>query len=174
MVGKELSGFIADDMRVEDLPEVLAIEKASFQTPWSADLFSAEIRKPISVVRVVKKNGRVVGYLCSNIVLDEGHILNLAVHPEFRRHGIASRLIGEMLDIMAESSCRSVFLEVRISNEEARKMYEKFGFGLLATRRNYYVSPVEDAVVMVLRFAGKGKGTHMHAGRRQDVTSAHS
>jgi len=158
VVRKELSGFILDDMKVEDLPEVLVIEKASFQTPWSFALFSAEIKKHISVVRVAKKNGMVVGYLCANIVMDEGHILNLAVHPEYRGRGIASRMIEEMLDIMRESNCKSVFLEVRFSNEEARKMYEKFGFCLLATRKNYYVSPVEDAVVMVLRFGGSRDG----------------
>jgi len=149
---KELSGIVIDDMKVADLPEVLAIETASFKTPWSETLFYNEIFKAISVSRVAKINGKVVGYLSANIIIDEGHILNLAVHPEYRGLGIASCMIKEMLEIMKASNCRSVFLEVRISNEEARKMYEKFGFCLLGTRKNYYISPVEDAVVMVLRF----------------------
>jgi ribosomal-protein-alanine N-acetyltransferase len=152
MVRKELSGIVIDDMKVADLPEVLAIETASFKTPWSETLFYNEIFKAISVSRVAKINGKVVGYLSANIIIDEGHILNLAVHPEYRGLGIASCMIKEMLEIMKASNCRSVFLEVRISNKEARKMYEKFGFCLLGTRKNYYISPVEDAVVMVLRF----------------------
>ena len=151
MVGKELNGLLIDDMKVADLPEILAIETASFRTPWSETLFYNEIFKTISVARVAKINGKIVGHLCANVIIDEGHILNLAVHPEHRGLGIASRMIQEMLEIMRVVNCRSVFLEVRVSNEEARKMYEKFGFGLLGTRKNYYISPVEDAVVMVLR-----------------------
>jgi len=151
MVRKELSGIVIDDMKVADLAEVLAIETASFKTPWSETLFYNEICKAIAVSRVAKIDGKVVGYLCANIILDEGHILNLAVHPEFRSLGIASSLIKEMIEIMRERDCRSVFLEVRISNEQARIMYEKYGFTLLGTRKNYYISPVEDAVIMVLR-----------------------
>lgn len=151
MVGKELMGIVIDDMKVEDLPEIVNIEAASFTTPWSATLFYNEIRKTIAVSRVAKIDGKVVGYLCANVIIDEGHILNLAIHPQYRRLAIASSLIKEMIDIMRDSNCRSVFLEVRISNEQARIMYEKFGFRLLGTRKNYYISPVEDAVVMVLR-----------------------
>jgi len=151
MVRKELMEIVIDDMKVEDLPEIVGIENASFKTPWSETLFYNEICKTIAVSRVAKIDGKVVGYLCGNVILDEGHILNLAVHPEFRRLGIASSLIKEMIDIMRDRDCRSVFLEVRISNEQARIMYEKFGFTLLGTRKNYYILPVEDAVIMVLR-----------------------
>jgi ribosomal-protein-alanine N-acetyltransferase len=151
MVKKELSEIAIDDMKVEHLPEIVSIETASFTTPWSETLFYNEIFKAIAVSRVAKIEGKVVGHLCANVILDEGHILNLAVHPEFRRLGIASSLIKEMIDIMRDRNCRSVFLEVRISNEQARIMYQKFGFSLLGTRKNYYISPVEDAVIMVLR-----------------------
>jgi len=151
MAKKELSEIVIEDMKVEDLPEIVGIENASFKTPWSETLFYNEICKAIAVSRVAKIDGKVVGYLCANIILDEGHILNLAVHPEFRSLGIASSLIKEMIEIMRERDCRSVFLEVRISNEQARIMYEKYGFTLLGTRKNYYISPVEDAVIMVLR-----------------------
>jgi len=151
MVKKELSELSIDDMKVEDLPEIVSIETASFTTPWSETLFYNEICKAIAVSRVAKINGKVVGHLCANVILDEGHILNLAVHPEFRGLGIASSLIKEMIDIMRDRNCRSVFLEVRISNEQARIMYQKLGFSLLGTRKNYYISPVEDAVIMVLR-----------------------
>ncbi len=151
MVGKELKGIVIGDMKVEDLPEIVGIENASFKTPWSETLFYNEICKSIAVSRVAKIDGKVAGYLCANVVLDEGHILNLAVHPEYRSLGIASSLIREMIGTMRERDCRSVFLEVRVSNEQARSMYEKFGFSLLGTRKNYYILPVEDAVIMVLR-----------------------
>ena len=154
MVRKELSDIVIDFMRVEDLPEVLAIETNSFKTPWSENLFRNEIFKDISVTRVAKIEGKVVGYICANVVIDEGHILNLAVHQECRGLGIASCMIKEALDMMSDNNCGSIFLEVRVSNAQARKMYEKFGFDLLATRKNYYISPVEDAVVMVLRLMG--------------------
>jgi [ribosomal protein S18]-alanine N-acetyltransferase len=151
MVRKELSEIVTDGMKIDDLPEVLAIETASFKTPWSETLFRNEIFKDIAVARVAKVNGTVAAYLCANIIVEEGHILNLAVNLAYRRKGIASCMIKEMLDIMTDKGCRSVFLEVRASNKEARTMYEKFGFDLLGTRKNYYISPVEDAVVMVLR-----------------------
>ena len=80
-----------------------------------------------------------------------GHI-DLAVPPDYRRLGIHLSRIKEMIGILRESGYKSVFLEVRVSNEEARKMYEKFGVCLLGTRKNYYVSSVEDAFEMVLRF----------------------
>jgi ribosomal-protein-alanine N-acetyltransferase len=144
-------GIVIGDMKVDDITEVLGIENAAFKTPWSETLFRNEIFKAIAVSRVAKLGGRIVGYLCANVILDEGHILNLAVHPDYRGRGIASFLIKEMIETMRNNSCRSIFLEVRVSNEEALKMYEKFGFSLLATRKNYYISPVEDAVVMVLR-----------------------
>ncbi len=109
MVGKELNGIVIDDMKVEDLPEILSIENASFKTPWSETLFYNEIFKTISVSRVAKIDGKVVGYLCANVILDEGHILNLAVHPEYRSLGIASSLIKEMIDIMRDSRLQVSF-----------------------------------------------------------------
>ena len=148
---KELTDMVINDMKVEDLPEIVAIETVSFQTPWSETLFYNEICKAIAVSRVARINGRVAGYLCANMIIDEGHILNLAVHPDHRRFGVASRLLKHMIDDMRARDCRSIFLEVRASNENALKMYERFGFTLLGTRKAYYVSPVEDAVVMVLR-----------------------
>jgi [ribosomal protein S18]-alanine N-acetyltransferase len=154
MVGKDVNGLIIDAMTVADLPGVLAIERISFSTPWSETLFYNEIFKTISIARVAKIDGKVVGYLCANIIIDEGHILNLAVHPDYRERGIATSLIQEVLETMKTGGSRSVFLEVRSSNKEALNMYEGFGFGLLGTRKDYYISPVEDAVVMVLRLYG--------------------
>jgi [ribosomal protein S18]-alanine N-acetyltransferase len=155
VAGKELNCVLTSAMELRDLPQILEIEKSSFTTPWSEALFSSEISNGASVCRVAKLNGRVVGYLCGQIIIDEGHILDLAVHPEQRSRGIASLLIQEMTGIMRDHGCRSVFLEVRFSNEQARSIYRKFGFALLGRRKNYYVSPAEDAIILVLRLAGQ-------------------
>src|SRR5574340_1214070 len=111
MVGKALRAICIDDMKVEDIPEIVSIENASFTTPWSETLFYNETRKPIAVSRVARLEGKIAGYLCANVILDEGHILNLAVHPRHRGLGIASSLISEMIEIMRDRDCRSVFLE---------------------------------------------------------------
>ena len=141
------------DLRPEDVLEVLAIEKASFATPWSEILFMNEIFKPRSLPKAAVIGDKVVGYICGNYLLDEGHILNVTVHPDFRKQGIASLLIHEMIRLLKEEGCRTIFLEVRISNEAALRMYEKAGFIRLATRTAYYTLPTEDAVIMSLHLA---------------------
>lgn len=163
MVRKELREIVIDDMRISDLPEVLKIEAASFTLPWSAPLFNNEICNPRSITKVAVLNSSsrgiginglnrfVVGYICADQVLDEGHILNLAVDRKFRRLGIASALVSYIINYLKNNGCKYIFLEVRISNEVAKKMYEKFNFRVLGIRKSYYVSPVEDGVVTALK-----------------------
>ncbi len=146
--------IVIEDMGTADLPAILEIERASFTTPWSETSFFNEVKKQRSFLKVAKKGGRAVGYICGGWIIDEGHILDLAVHPEYRRLGIASALVSLGIERLKEEGCRFIFLEVRASNEFAKKMYKKFGFEVLGTRKNYYVSPAEDAVIMVLKFAG--------------------
>ena len=158
MVGEGLNrigeDIIIEDMKSGDLPAITEIEKASFTTPWSETSFFNELKNPRSFLKVAKKGGTIVGYICAGCIIDEGHILDVAVHPEHRRLGIASTLVSLVIERLKEEGCRFVFLEVRDSNGPAKKMYGKFGFEFLGTRKNYYVSPVEDAVIMVLKFGG--------------------
>jgi len=93
----------------------------------------------------------IIGYLCVNLIFEEAHILNLAVHPDFRRQGVATRLMEEILQASKGKNCSGFFLEVRGSNTEAIKFYERLGFKIAGVRKDYYVSPVEDASLMVLR-----------------------
>ncbi len=156
MVGEGLNhigeNIIIGDLKADDLPAVIEIERASFSTPWSETSFFNEMKNPRSFLKVAKKGEKVVGYACAGWIIDEGHVLDVAVHPHYRRLGIASTLVSSVIERLREEGCRFVFLEVRDSNEPAKKMYAKFGFELLGTRKNYYASPVEDAVIMVLKF----------------------
>jgi len=135
-------------MRERDIPEVLEIENISFSTPWSATSFLNEIYKPYSLTNVAVLGDQIIGYICINYIADEGHILNLAVHPHFRRRGIAKTLAEKVLKELGENSCRYIYLEVRVSNFEARKFYEHLGFRVMGMRKNYYTMPTEDAIVM--------------------------
>lgn len=152
MAEKPLKEISFGDMTTDDVAEVAVIEWLSFTTPWSEISFYNEARRPESVSRVARQGKKIAGYICAGRVLDEGHILTLAVRPEFRRQGIASTLVGEVIRSLREAGCRFVFLEVRSSNEAARRMYEKFNFRFFGLRKDYYKSPVEDAVLMVLKF----------------------
>jgi len=136
-------------MREDDIRQIMNIENESFSTPWTEAAFLAEIYKLYSLSRVLIIGDRLVGYLCMNIILDEGHILNLAVHPDFRRRGLATRLINEALAELKKKGCRFIYLEVRGSNTAAKQFYVQFGFRDAGLRKKYYTSPVEDAVLMM-------------------------
>jgi len=137
-------------MREQDIPEVVRIERSSFSTPWSETSFFNEIHKSRSMTRVAVLNEAVVGYICMDYVLDECHILNLATHPNHRRTGIAKALVEEILSELRQKTCRFLYLEVRVSNDSAKAFYQGLGFGIIGVRKNYYVSPGEDGVIMRL------------------------
>ena len=152
MVGEGLTDIDIGDMETGDLPAVLEIERASFTTPWSETSFFNELKNPRSICRAAKTDGRVKGYIFASRILDEGHILDLAVHPDFRRQGIASALVSHVIEHLREEGVRFLYLEVRESNVPAIKMYGKFGFEEIGIRKKYYASPEEDAVIMCLKF----------------------
>lgn len=151
-MGREkLKEIVIDNVGVGDLPEILRIENASFTIPWSEALFFHELNNPMSTSRVARAEGKIVGYSFGSRILDEGHILNLAVHKDYRRLGIATELVKDIIEDLSENECRVIFLEVRDSNEAAKRIYSEFNFTIIGTRKNYYISPVEDAVVMALK-----------------------
>ncbi len=138
------------DMQEQDIPFIIDIERMSFSTPWSETSFLNEIYKPRSVAKVVISDERVVGYACIELVADEGHILNMAVHPDYRKTGIAASLVEKIIEESKLRACRLLYLEVRASNYIAKKLYEGFGFKIVGVRKKYYVAPEEDAVIMLL------------------------
>jgi len=158
MVSKALMDILIRDLKPEDVSAVLTIEKASFTTPWSEILFMNEIFKPRSLPKAALIGEKIVGYICANYLLDEAHILNVTVNPDFRQQGIASQLVDYMVDLLNKEGCRTIFLEVRISNEAALRMYEKAGFRIISARKAYYTLPTEDAVIMSLVTFRKDEG----------------
>jgi ribosomal-protein-alanine N-acetyltransferase len=139
------------ELQEHDIPQILKVERMSFSSPWSEAAFYQELRKYYALSKVAVLQDKIIGYICVNLIFDEGHILNLAVHSDFRRQGIATRLMEEILKTSGGKSCSAFYLEVRGSNTEARTFYERLGFKIAGVRKNYYVSPVEDASLMVLR-----------------------
>ena len=131
-----------------DLPAVLAIERRSFQTPWSLAMFVLELSKPSGICLAIESGGRLAGYLVCSRYADVWHLMNIAVAPELRRRGIASELM-ERLFAEAGPTAR-LTLEVRTSNTGAITMYERFGFRPAGHRRRYYHDNGEDALIMWL------------------------
>lgn len=135
-----------------DIPFIVEIENLSFSTPWSEASFYSEIYKPNSVSRVALiKDGKIAGYIIVNQILDEAHILNLAVHPGVRRSGTASALLENILKDLRKNGCRLLHLEVRDSNRAACNLYKKFNAETVGSRKNYYLQPQEDAMLMLLK-----------------------
>lgn len=135
-------------LRYDDLDAVTRIEQKCFSTPWSREAFINELSNNLAYYHCAIVDDKIVGYMGIWKICDEGHITNVAVLPEYRKKGIASRLISQMIEVCKCSEITSMTLEVRESNIEAIKLYEKFGFESMGKRPNYYYKPTEDAIIM--------------------------
>ena len=140
-------GILFRPMEKEDLDRVLEIENTSFSDPWPREAFLEELKNPFAFQFVMVRNGRLAGYSMSWVVLDEGHLMNIAVAPDFRGLGLGRLLLKFTLEQIAARGARVVFLEVRITNQPALNLYRSAGFQALMTRKGYY-SDGTDAVVM--------------------------
>lgn len=135
-------------MSAAHVPQVARLERLCFCDPWSEKSIASELQNPLSLWLVAQEDGRVLGYVGSQTVLDESDMMNVAVDPEFRRQGIARALIEALIAALAEGGSRCLRLEVRVSNESARSLYERMGFRKLGLRKNYYQNPREDALIL--------------------------
>jgi [ribosomal protein S18]-alanine N-acetyltransferase len=132
-----------------DLAGLVSLERASFSDPWSSTQLADALAQPTCLALVAEgKDGVVVGDLLGRVVADEAEILTLAVHPDCRRQGIGQLLLDRALEALLQRGVRSVWLEVRQSNEGARALYTRAGFIATGLRRGYYRRPVEDALVL--------------------------
>jgi ribosomal-protein-alanine N-acetyltransferase len=101
--------------------------------------------------KVAVFEGNIIGYICVRCHLHESHILNLAVHPNFRRQGVATRLMDEAIRELKKKDCVFIYLKVRVSNTGAQRFYKLFGFEVESIRKKYYGNPDEDALLMMGR-----------------------
>ncbi len=146
MAGKKL---IYRPMTVSDIPQVQLVERRCFTTPWSRNIFLSEITGNDNAFYVVaEKGGRVIGYAGIWIILDEGHITNIAVHPDFQRQGIGEALMEEITIYALAKGVTRMTLEVRLSNHGAQALYTKLGFEPSGVRKQYYQDDQEDALIM--------------------------
>jgi [ribosomal protein S18]-alanine N-acetyltransferase len=130
-----------------DLPQVIAIERRAFPTPWSLAMFVLELSKPGGVCLAARRDGTLMGYCICSRYDTVWHIMNVAVDPSFRRSGVATSLLLELFERVGDDNARFT-LEVRTSNAAAIELYQRFGFRTAGTRRRYYQDNGEDALIM--------------------------
>ena len=130
-----------------DLPQVIAIERRAFPTPWSLAMFVLELSKPSGICLAAMRDNRLAGYLICSRYDRVWHIMNVAIDPDHRRQGMATALLNRLLERVGEDDARFT-LEVRRSNGGAIVLYERFGFKVAGLRRRYYQDNGEDAFVM--------------------------
>ncbi len=141
--------YKVEPMTLDDLPEVLAIEDESFPIPWSRSSFLYELlENQRAYYCVAKADGKVLGFIGMWIILDEGHITNLAVASAHRRMGVGCALLQHLVTEAKIRGIRYLTLEVRASNYAAQRLYEKFGFVKTGVRPGYYQDNKEDAYIM--------------------------
>lgn len=147
--GSQVDSFTTADMDLSDIPAVLEIERRSFPTPWSERAFLSELTQNAYAHYVVGLvGGRVIAYGGMWLILDEAHVTNIAVHPDYRGRGLGHRLLLELERRAASHGCTRMTLEVRPSNAKAQKLYRQHGFVPRGLRPGYYTDTHEDAIIM--------------------------
>ena len=137
-----------------DLPQVVAIERRAFPTPWSLAMFVLELSKPAGVcLAATDPSGELVGYVICSRYDAVWHLMNVAVDPAHRRRHVASALLAELIERVGPEA--AITLEVRTSNTSAMALYERFGFVSAGVRPRYYQDSGEDAVIMWRTVDGK-------------------
>ena len=140
--------MIFRDMKPDHVPQIAELEKLCFSDPWSEKSVASELNNDLSLWMVALDGDRVLGYVGSQTVCGETDVMNIAVHPAFRRRGIAESLIGCLITELKNRGSHCLTLEVRASNEGAIALYEKLGFAQVGRRPRYYRNPREDALIL--------------------------
>ena len=150
-MGKELvrrKMIKIEKMMLAHIAQVAALEKLCFSDPWSEKSVAAELENELSLWLVAVEGDRVAGYIGSQTVMGETDMMNVAVHPDYRRKGIAEALVDGLVEALKERGSHCLTLEVRASNAPAKNLYEKLGFSQIGRRPNYYRNPREDALIL--------------------------
>ncbi len=135
-------------MESAHVAQIADLEKLCFSDPWSEKSIETELSCRLSLWLVALEEDKVVGYVGSQTVIDETDMMNIAVHPDYRRRGIAEKLINALVCALREKGSHGLTLEVRASNAPAIALYEKLGFAQVGRRPNYYRNPKEDALIL--------------------------
>ncbi len=135
--------------------DILCIEKNSFITPWKLPQFVDELNNPYSHMWGLIEGEELIGYICFWMVVDEVHIMNIAIRADMRRKGMAKLLLSELIRFAKSRNMSKIWLEVRPSNKAALSLYKKMGFKKVAIRKKYYSDTNEDAIVMALEIGQK-------------------
>lgn len=141
--------MIFTNMRQQHIAQVAALEKVCFgSAAWSENSIATELENPLALWIVADDDGKVLGYVGSQTVMDETDMMNIAVHPDFRHQGIATGLVVDLISALKLRGSHCLTLEVRASNEPAKALYEKMGFRMVGRRPGYYQNPREDALIL--------------------------
>ena len=141
--------MIITDMTENHVAQVAELEKVCFgSAAWSEKSIASELENPLSIWLVMVEADKVLGYVGSQTVIDETDMMNIAVHPDYRRKGIAGSLVEALIARLKACGSRQLTLEVRVSNESARRLYDELGFCEIAIRKRYYQNPKEDALIL--------------------------
>jgi [ribosomal protein S18]-alanine N-acetyltransferase len=139
-------------MKEEDIDQVLVVEHASFATPWSREAFYNEINtNRFATYIVLEEDQKIIGYCGVWIVVDEAHVTNVAILPDYRGRKLGQVMMSKLIEIAKDKGAKSMTLEVRVTNYPALALYRKFGFQNGGIRKNYYSDNQEDALVMWVR-----------------------
>lgn len=130
------------------VPAIAQLESICFSCPWSENSMASELTNALSLWLVAEEDGRVAGYIGSQTVCEESDMMNVAVHPDFRRRGIGEALVKALETELRVRGSHCLTLEVRASNAPAIALYEKLGFSQAGLRKNYYRDPKEDALIL--------------------------
>ena len=141
------------NMNTDHVSQVAELEKLCFSDPWSENSVSSELNNPLSLWLVAVDGERVAGYVGSQSVMGESDMMNIAVHPDYRRRGLAEMLVAELVTALKNAGNTCLTLEVRASNAPAIALYEKNGYSQIGLRKNYYRNPREDALILRKEFS---------------------
>ncbi len=140
--------MIITNMKPEHIDQIVQLEKLCFVDPWDEKSVAYELTNPLALWLVAEEKGVVAGYIGSQTCIDETDMMNVAVHPDFRRRGIAGNLVSALIEGLKEKGSLRLTLEVRESNAAAIALYDSLGFTQVGLRKNYYRHPKENALIL--------------------------
>ena len=128
--------------------QIAELEKLCFNDPWSEKSIASELNNRLSCWLVALDGENVIGYVGSQTVIGETDMMNIAIHPDYRKQGVATILIQSLIEELTKHGSHSLMLEVRQTNEPAKNLYKSLGFETVGIRKNYYRNPREDALIL--------------------------